>query len=67
MKSRSWNIVGRDKAYEIAKQLEHEKRGRDIFVFADSYEEYFRQKRDKAKSQIDERTKSNIYQIRKFS
>ncbi len=57
---------GKDKAYELAKQLPHEKRGKGIYVFAEDYDNYYEEKRQKAKS-IDDKAQKNIYQIRKFS
>lgn len=57
---------GKDKAYEIANELPHEKRGKQIFVFAEDYDIYYNSKREKA---LRERksSQSNIYQIKKFS
>lgn len=60
---------GKDKAYEIANELPHEKRGKQIFVFAEDYDIYYQQKRERAlqeRKQILER-KDNVYQIRRFS
>lgn len=59
---------GKDKAYEIANELPHEKRGKQIFVFAEDYDNYYQQKRERAlqeRKQILER-KDNVYQIRRF-
>lgn len=59
---------GKDKAYEIANELPHEKRGKQIFVFAEDYDIYYQQKRERAlqeRKQILER-KDNVYQIRRF-
>lgn len=60
---------GKDKAYEIADKLPHEKRGRQIFVFAEDYDNYYQQKREKALEEqgLVQNKNSNIYQIRKFS
>lgn len=61
---------GRDKAYEIASNLPHEKRGRQIFVFAEDYEKYYEQKRELAlreKENCEKKELNNIYQIKKFS
>lgn len=60
---------GKDKAYEIADKLPHEKRGRRIFVFAEDYDNYYQQKREKALEEqgLVQNKNSNIYQIRKFS
>ena len=60
---------GKDKAYEIANELPHEKRGKQIFVFAEDYDNYYQQKREKALEErgIPNNKKSNIYQIRKLS
>lgn len=60
---------GKDKAYEIANQLPHETRGKRIFVFAEDYDNYYQQKREKAleESENSNGKNSNIYQIRKFS
>lgn len=59
---------GKDKAYEIANELPHEKRGKQIFVFAEDYDIYYQQKRERAlqeRKQVLER-KDNVYQIRRF-
>lgn len=59
---------GKDKAYEIANELPHEKRGKQIFVFAEDYDNYYQQKRERSlqeRKQILER-KDNVYQIRRF-
>lgn len=60
---------GRDAAYDLANKLAHEKRGTQIFVFAEAYEEYFEKKKEKAysKKMENNKTNSNVYQIRKFS
>jgi len=57
---------GRDKAYEIAKQLPHEKRGRDIYVFAEDYDRFYEEKRQKSLNKTEEKS-NNVFQIRKFS
>lgn len=57
---------GRDKAYEIAKQLPHEKRGRDIYVFAEDYDRYYQEKRQKSLNKTEVKN-NNVFQIRKFS
>ena len=56
---------GRDKAYKIANELPHEKRGRDIYVFVEDYENYYEQKRKKAKEQTVIPI-NNVYQIKKL-
>lgn len=56
---------GRDKAYEIAKQLPHEKRGRDIYVFAEDYDRFYEEKRQKSLNKTDTKV-NNVFQIRKF-
>lgn len=56
---------GRDKAYDIAKQLPHEKRGRDIYVFAEDYENYYKEKRQKCLNKSEIKI-NNVFQIRKF-
>lgn len=60
---------GKDKAYDIANKLPHEIRGKQIFVFAEDYDNYYQQKRQKALEEqgLIQKKKSNIYQIRKFS
>lgn len=61
---------GRDKAYEIASNLPHEKRGLQIFVFAEDYEKYYEQKRELAlreRENCEKKELNNIYQIKKFS
>ena len=57
---------GRDKAYEIAKQIPHEKRGRDIYVFAEDYDRYYQEKRQKSLNKTEVKN-NNVFQIRKFS
>lgn len=57
---------GKDKAYEIANSLPHEKRGKQIFVFAEDYDTYYQEKREKALHCVKNET-SKIYQIKKFS
>ena len=57
---------GKDAAYELANELAHEKRGKQIFVFAEAYEEYYKNKKEKAMNGIANKS-SNVYQIRKFS
>ena len=63
------NLNSWDKAYEIASELPHETRGRQIFVFAEDYDNYYQQKRKKAleESNFVKKQSSNIYQIRKFN
>ncbi len=55
---------GKDKAYQIAKELPHEKRGRDIYVFAEDYEKYYEQKRESAQKN---NNVNNLYMIRKLN
>lgn len=55
---------GRDRAYEIAEQLPHETRGRKILVFSEDYDKYYQEKREAI---INNKPKSNVYQIRRFS
>lgn len=60
---------GKDAAYDIANKLPHEKRGKQIFVFAEDYNKYYEEKRQKAledKGML-EKKNTNIYQIRRFS
>ena len=60
---------GKDKAYEIANELPHEKRGKQIFVFAEDYDIYYQRKRERALQEIKQvlERKDNVYQIRRFS
>lgn len=60
---------GRDEAYNIAKKLPHEIRGKKIYVFSEDYNNYYQQKRQKAleNESTKENQKVNIYQIKKFS
>ena len=53
---------GKDKAYEIASKLPHEKRGKQIFVFAEDYDNYYQQKREKALQEqgLTQKKNSNI-------
>lgn len=54
---------GKDKAYEIAQSLPHERRGKRILVFAEDYEKYYEEKRKKVTNQNDE---TSVYKIRKI-
>lgn len=56
---------GKDKAYSIAKELPHEKRGRNIYVFAEDYEKYYQGKREKALNNVHD-VPNNIYRIRRI-
>lgn len=58
---------GKDAAYALAKKLLYEKRGNTIYVFKDSYEEYYKQKIEKAKASQQRRIDDNVYNFRKFS
>lgn len=61
---------GRDYAYSLAKQLPHERRGRDIYVFAEEYDNLYETKKEKAKMSIEENAEvrnTKIYQIKKFN
>lgn len=57
---------GRDRAYEIAKQLPHEKRGRAIYVFAEDYDCYYNDKRQRVLNNNQTIKQENVYQIQKF-
>ena len=54
---------GRDKAYEIAKKLPHEIRGKQYYVFSEDYEDYYREKRQKV---LDNNALNNVYELQKF-
>lgn len=54
---------GRDKAYEIAKKLPHETRGRALYVFSEDYDNYYKNKR---KNVINGQQNSNVYELQKF-
>jgi len=60
---------GRDKAYELVKQLPHEVRGKEFMVFSEEYEKYYQEKRKKALEGKCENlmTERKIYQIRKIN
>ena len=58
---------GKDAAYALAKTLLYEKRGNTIYVFKDSYEEYYKQKLEKAKELQQRKSDNNVYNFRKFS
>lgn len=59
---------GKDKAYQIAKMLPHEKRGKEILVFVEDYENYYQEKRTIAQNNTTiAESNANIYQIRKFN
>ena len=53
---------GRDKAYEIARSLPHEKRGTQYYVFVEDYEMYYQEKRQK----ILKNNSNNVYELQKF-
>ena len=59
---------GRDYAYDLARKLPHERRGRDIYVFAEEYDRFYETKKEKAKASNNEQSlNTKIYQIKKFS
>lgn len=60
---------GKDKAYEISNNLPHEKRGKQIFVFSEDYDNYYQEKRNKALEEqgLIQNKNSNLYKIRKFN
>ena len=60
---------GKDQAYKIANGLPHEKRGKQIFVFAEDYDNYYQEKRENALKSIKKENfnSSNFYQVRKFN
>lgn len=62
---------GRDAAYELASQLPHERRGKGIYVFAEDYDNYYKEKRAIALEQQEEKTISKneskkIYKMRRL-
>lgn len=57
---------GKDKAYAIAKELPHEKRGKDILVFAEDYEKYYQEKRQRAQARVKNEFQNNVYKINRF-
>ena len=58
---------GKDAAYALAKTLLYEKRGNTIYVFKDSYEDYYNQKLEKARELQKIKTDNNVYSFRKFN
>ena len=57
----------KDAAYALAKTLLYEKRGNTIYVFKDSYEDYYNQKLEKARELQKIKTDNNVYSFRKFN
>lgn len=57
---------GRDAAYAIARRLPHERRGRDILVFAEDYEEDYRSRREVALQKINNLENNNIYKFKRI-
>lgn len=59
---------GKDIAYELAKKLPHERRGKNqIFVFSEAYDEYYENKKRQAMKNEDCKQRNNIYVIRKLN
>lgn len=58
---------GRDKAYAIAKKLPHYIDGKQILVFKKDFDEEFEKIRKEALGKQENKSKNNVYQIRKFS
>lgn len=58
---------GRDRAYEIAKKLPHEIRGRAYYVFAEDYDNYYNEKRKMVLNDNETPKQDNVYQIRRFN
>lgn len=57
---------GKDRAYELAKELPHEKRGKSIYVFAEDYDNYYKEKRQKSLN--DKKVKvNNVFQMKRLS
>ncbi len=57
---------GRDRAYDIAKRLPHEIRGRAYYVFAEDYDRYYAEKRRMVLNDTQTLRKDKVYQIQKF-
>ncbi len=57
---------GRDGAYDLAKKLPHEFRGKQIFVFVEGYENYYEQKKKKAFDKNTQVKENNLYRIKRF-
>lgn len=60
---------GKDEAYELAKKLTHERRGKNqIFVFSEAYDEYYENKKRQAmQSKTNKTENNNIYAIRRLN
>ncbi len=57
---------GRDRAYALAKELPHEKRGKAYYVFAEDYDNYYNEKRQMVLNNSQSEKQDNLYQIQKF-
>ena len=59
---------GRDKAYELARQLPHKNNGKKILVLKEAYEEHYQKEKERILDFFDKKiNKNNIYQIKKFN
>lgn len=60
---------GKQTAYDLAKQLPHERRGKNqIFVFAEAYDQYYEKKKEQALSNKNRKNDcNNIYAMKKLS
>lgn len=60
---------GKDKAYELAKELPHEIREKNqIFVFSEAYDEYYENKKRQAMhNNSNKQNNNNIYAIRRLN
>lgn len=56
---------GREKAYQLAKELPHERRGTQYFVFSEDYERYYEEKREKLIDNI-YNSNNDDYRMKKF-
>ncbi len=57
---------GRDAAYAIAKRLPHEKRGKDILVFAEDYDKDYEMRREIALQKMNNVENNNIYKFKRI-
>lgn len=58
---------GRDKAYAIAKKLPHYIEGNQILVFKKDFDEDFENIRKEILEKQENKSKNNVFKIRKFS
>lgn len=58
---------GKDKAYNLAKELPHKFDGKKILVLKEAYEEHYQKEKEKILNNFNKNINENIYMIRKFN